>query len=204
MKAVSSPAACVHPSNLLTYLSLVCAVCALAAGLHGRAGVAGACVALAALCDTFDGRFARLFARTDTRRAFGAQFDSLADVAAFGVVPALCLVLLSRPSSIGSELLTWLATFLYVTSAATRLGFYNLQPESAGGFVGLPVPAAALVCSTALLAGSSPLGATAILVVLSVAMIAPLRIPRPTGAGLAIFALWPVLLIAAHLLVVSR
>jgi hypothetical protein len=31
-----------------------------------------------------------------------------------------------------------------------------------------------------------------------VAMIAPLRIPRPAGAGLLLFALWPVAVIVAH------
>ena len=60
----------VHPSNLLTYTSLAAAVGAMAAagGARGTAP-AGALLAIAALADTFDGRFARCFTRSDARAA---------------------------------------------------------------------------------------------------------------------------------------
>lgn len=196
---LSSPASCLHASNLLTYLSLMAAVAAVASAIHGSARGAGVCIALSVLADTFDGRFARLFARDADRRAFGAQLDSLSDVAAFGIGPAVCLAALSPPQSPTLEWVWWTATFAYAACAITRLGFYNLASEASEDFVGLPVPAAALVWSSALLIGPPPAVAIVLLFATAVAMIAPFRVPRPTGAALATFVLWPVALIVAHL-----
>ncbi|HET7220942.1 MAG TPA: hypothetical protein VFJ02_22970, partial [Vicinamibacterales bacterium] len=80
------------------------------------------------------------------------------------------------------------------------LAYYNVAHGDDGpAFVGLPTPVSALVWSTLLLIINS-WGAMAIAAsILGVAMIAPLRIVRPSGGGLTLFALWPVLLIAAHL-----
>src|ERR1700677_1191927 len=43
-------------------------------------------IGLASVCDSLDGRVARL---TGTNTEFGVQFDSLADVVSFGIAPAL-------------------------------------------------------------------------------------------------------------------
>ena len=56
---------------------------AIAAALSGHAGAAGGLIALSVIFDTFDGTFARLFARTPQQRALGAQLDSLSDAIAF-------------------------------------------------------------------------------------------------------------------------
>ena len=49
-----------------------------------------ACTAIivAALCDTVDGRVARVF---KTQSEFGAQLDSLADIVSFGLAPAFVI-----------------------------------------------------------------------------------------------------------------
>jgi CDP-diacylglycerol---serine O-phosphatidyltransferase len=195
----TSPAACFHPANLLTYASLACGVAALAAAAHGSAAGAGSLVAGSVMWDTFDGRFARRFRRSPDQQAFGAYLDSLSDAIAFGIVPPACVVLLLSAS--GAPALTagwWLAAGAYAACAITRLGFYHLPQPDPGGFVGLPVPVAALVWATTLLLhpgwGWSAMGFAA----LAIAMVAPLRIPRPAGAGLALFALWPVVVIGLH------
>jgi archaetidylserine synthase len=140
-----------------------------------------------------------LFPRDEDRRAFGGHLDSLSDVAAFGVAPPVCLAALSLPSSAPVEVIWWSAAFIYAVCAITRLGFYNLSHASSHGFIGLPVPVAALIFSSALLLAPGPVLSIALLVVTALAMIAPLRIPRPAGAGLVLFALWPVVLVVAHL-----
>src|SRR5262245_43525061 len=194
MSALTSPASCLHESNLLTYLSLLAGVTAVAAALHGSGGPAGALLAVAVLADTFDGRFARLFPRTDAQRRFGAELDSLSDVAAFGLAPPICLFALSATTQGGvTEWMWWGAAFIYAAGAITRLGFYNLghheqnRSGTSDGFVGLPVPVAALMLSSALLAGPSPAASMVLLIATSLAMIAPWRVPRPSGAGLALF-----------------
>ena len=79
-------------ANLLTYLAVAAAAIAtmFAQGPSSRFW-AGAGIALAMAFDLFDGRFARLFPRTEDERRVGIEIDSLADVMAFGLAPAVCL-----------------------------------------------------------------------------------------------------------------
>jgi len=198
VRVPASPLSCLHPANLLTYGSLLAGLGALAMAIQGRAGGAGGLVAISALADTFDGRFARRFRRNEAERAFGVQLDSLSDSAALGIAPPVCCALLLPAAS--ATWLWWIAGFVYSACAITRLGFYNLSHDEVAGFIGLPVPVAALLLSTSLLLG--PPGAVSLIAILAAGplMIAPLRLPRPTGAGLALFALWPLALIVGHLL----
>jgi hypothetical protein len=50
-----------------------------------------------------------------------------------------------------------------------------------------------------LLAGPSSVIAAIAMVVAGTAMVMPVPIPRPTGYGLALFVLWPLTLVALHL-----
>ena len=197
----ASPAACFHPANLLTYASLLSGVAAIAAAAHGSAAGAGTFVALSVVADTFDGRFARRFRRTETQQAFGGYLDSLSDAVAFGTVPAVCLVLL-MPSAPSPLLLVtwWLAVGAYATCTITRLGFYHLPQNGSAGFVGLPAPVAALIWATALLLQPGWPASLVLLAALAGAMVMPFRIPRPSGAGLVLFVSWPLMVIGAHAL----
>lgn len=188
----TSPLGAFHPSNTLTYASLLTGIGAIAAALNGSADGAGALIALSVIFDTFDGQFARLFARTPQQRAIGAQLDSLSDAIAFGVAPVICVGMVS-PSAV-------LAALAYAACAITRLAFYNVTHEHIDGFIGLPVPVAALICSTALLLNPRGDAATALFAINAAAMVLPVPIPRPRGAGLAAFAAWPVIVSVAHLL----
>ena len=201
----ASPAACLHPSNLVTYLSLCAAVGAIAAATHGSLPGAGALVAVAVIADTFDGRFARLFARTDAQRAFGSYLDSLSDAVVFGLAPAWCMAALLPPApSAVVEAAWWLAVCCYAVCTLTRLAFYHLQTTSATTFVGVPAPVAALLWSSALLFHPGRTAATAIFIAIGLAMIAPVPIRRPGGAGMAGFVSWPVLVFAAHVSAFTR
>ena len=197
---MSSPAGSFHPSNLLTYLSLFAAVVAMLGAMEGQAAMAGALIAIAVIADTFDGAFARRFSRTDTQRAFGAQIDSLSDAIAFGIAPVVCAAILAAlgwggPS--GPAFL--LAGFAYAACAITRLAYFNVHHDQQRGFVGVPVPVAALIWSTALLFAPTTTTHTIVFAVSAVLMVAPLRIPRPAGVGLIVFALWPLTVAAMHL-----
>ena len=195
MNRPASPLAVFDARNLLTYVSLLCGVAAIASAVAGRAGASGALLAAAVVFDTFDGRFARLFARTEIQRAVGAQLDSLSDAIAFGMAPAACVALLFREVGPG----WWLAAFAYAACAVTRLAFYNVTHDQQEGFVGLPVPVAALIWASALLLQPTATVLTAIAGLTAVAMVLPLRFPRPRGVGFAAFVCWPLVVIAAHL-----
>jgi CDP-diacylglycerol--serine O-phosphatidyltransferase len=196
----TSPMATLHPSNLLTYVSLAAGVCAVAAALRHSAAGAGAMLAIAALADTFDGRFARLFERSPELDAIGADLDSLSDAVTFGIAPIATIGILASQVNAPAPWWWWTAGVAYVGCTLTRLAYYNVAHASDGQiFVGLPTPVAALVWSTLLLTASGWMSLSLVAFVLGLAMIAPLRIARPSDGGLSLFALWPVGLVLAHM-----
>jgi len=96
------------------------------------------------LFDGLDGRIARL---TNTTSKFGAEYDSLADVIAFGIAPSLLAY--SWAMSIYGKW-GWIVAFLFVLCGALRLARYNIQIGiiESSVFNGLPIPAAASVIAT--------------------------------------------------------
>jgi CDP-diacylglycerol--serine O-phosphatidyltransferase len=195
-----SPLAAFHRANTLTYASLAAAVGAIAAASHGNARAAGGLIALSVIADTFDGRFAGLFERTNAECEFGVQLDSLSDAIAFGASPAVCMMLLAPRHAAVVEPLWWIGVVLFAAAAITRLAFYNVTHEELDGFVGLPAPVAALIWSSVLLAHPAPAASIAVVLATAAAMVLPVPVPRPRGAALGLFALWPAAVLVAHAL----
>jgi CDP-diacylglycerol--serine O-phosphatidyltransferase len=188
-----------HRSHGLTYASLACGLGAIATAALPNGHLAGLCLALAALADTFDGRFARLFARTERQAAIGGEIDSLVDACVFGMAPVIVLWMQAPPPSAWAAGLWWSAALLYVLAAVTRLGFFNLE-DDARTFVGIPTPAIALVWSSVLLSTPSPAVVACVFVAAAAGMVAPIVIPRPRPGVLALFAGWAAALVVGHAL----
>jgi len=128
--------------NLITTAALFCGFYAIVAAMNGRYNAAAIAVFAAMVLDAADGRVARI---TRTQSAFGAEYDSLSDMVAFGVAPAL-VAFSCAVSTLGQ--LGWVATFVYMACAALRLARYNVA-GSLTSFTGLASPsAAAVVAST--------------------------------------------------------
>jgi len=125
--------------NSFTTASLFSGFYAVVSGMSGDFENAAIAIFISMILDTLDGRVARL---TNTSSKFGAEYDSLADVVAFGVAPALVLFSWSL-QSLGN--FGWVAAFIYVAGGALRLARFNVQLEIADSkyFIGLPIPAAA-------------------------------------------------------------
>ena len=125
--------------NLFTTGSLFAGFYGIVAAINSHFELAAIAVLVAMLLDGLDGRVARL---TNTQSDFGAEYDSLADMASFGLAPALIVYYWSL-SGLGK--IGWLAAFLYSASAALRLARFNTQAGSSDKrfFQGLPIPAAA-------------------------------------------------------------
>lgn len=125
--------------NLFTTGALFAGFYAILAAIHGDFYDAAIAICVAGVLDGCDGAVARL---TNTQSAFGAQYDSMSDLVAFGVAPAV-LSYLWLVSDLGK--LGWMAVFVYVACAAMRLARFNVQIESTDKrfFTGLPSPAAA-------------------------------------------------------------
>ncbi len=134
--------------NLMTTGGLFAGFYGIVATTKGDYQIAAWFILISAVFDTLDGKVARL---TGTCSKFGVEYDSLADLVAFGVAPGLLMYSWAL-TSFGK--FGWLAAFLYVVCGALRLARFNVQVETVESkrFVGLPIPAAAgMVASCVLL-----------------------------------------------------
>ena len=130
--------------SILTTFGMFAGFYSIVASINGNFTLAAISIMVAMMWDTLDGRVARL---TNTQSAFGAQYDSLADLISFGLAPAL-LVYEWSLSDLGR--VGWIAAFIFLACAALRLARFNTQVGTADKryFQGLPSPAAAGVIAS--------------------------------------------------------
>jgi CDP-diacylglycerol---serine O-phosphatidyltransferase len=134
--------------NLLTTGCLFSGFYAIVAAIDKHFAPAGMAVFVAMIFDGLDGRIARL---TRTETTFGKEYDSLADMVAFGLAPAIVTYQwgVVRIAEYGKEWgrFGWLAAFFYAVAAALRLARFNARAATADKayFEGLPSPSAAAI-----------------------------------------------------------
>ena len=130
--------------NLFTSASLFSGFFAIISAFNNQFILAAICIFLAALMDSLDGRVARLI---NAQSAFGAEYDSLADVVSFGVAPALLIYFwtVHYLNQVG-----WAIAFIYLACVSLRLARFNTKIDLNNDkndthyFYGLPCPAAAM------------------------------------------------------------
>lgn len=134
--------------NLFTTASLFAGFLGILWAVSGRYESCALAILVSALFDGLDGKVARL---TNTTSEFGVQYDSLCDLVAFGLNPAL---LLYHWQLGGFGRLGLMACFLFAACGALRLARFNVQSANTSKkfFIGLPIPAAACIISTLVLA----------------------------------------------------
>lgn len=144
--------------DTITSMNLLCGILGVVFTLDGRPDIGFLFMLGAAVADFFDGFAARLLhAYSD----LGKQLDSLSDLVSFGVLPALMLYVLMRDSSISCCWICYLP-LIYAVGTAFRLAKFNIDERQHMSFIGLPCPAAAMICgSFAYLATVNPLGIAA-------------------------------------------
>lgn len=135
--------------NTLTLCGMFFGFYAILAAFKGQDHyVYGAWAILAAVIfDGLDGWVARM---THSSTKFGIQLDSLSDLVAFGIAPAV-LIYSWALQSFGRP--GWGAAFFFVICGALRLARYNVQMDTAESkaFTGLPIPGAAIMIATLIL-----------------------------------------------------
>jgi CDP-diacylglycerol--serine O-phosphatidyltransferase len=177
--------------------------------LHGHVMWAAACVLA---CVSFDGLDGALARKLGVASPFGAQMDSLADMASFGVAtPVLAYAWLSSVTP------AWLlapACALVAACAAIRLARFNVSPKDGQFFCGVPTTMAAAIlalCALLIQPASWQAGAVAVVAILMVSTFAyaklarVLRLPRwllivPLLGGLADWRAAFLLLVGTYLL----
>jgi CDP-diacylglycerol--serine O-phosphatidyltransferase len=130
--------------NAVTVLALCFGLTAVRFGIAGEWEKAVAAIVVAGVLDGIDGRIARLLKGTSR---FGAELDSLSDVTAFGVAPALIMYLWSLQHLPGFG---WVIALAHAVTCALRLARFNAsidageQPHKRAGFLtGVPAPVGA-------------------------------------------------------------
>ena len=127
--------------NLITTSALLSGFYSIIASMNGDYTQAIYAIFIAALLDGLDGRVARAIG---AQSAFGEQFDSLSDLLAFGVAPAILMYSWSL-HDLGRIGLA--ACFVYTACAAFRLARFNVQIGVVDKryFIGVASPLAAIM-----------------------------------------------------------
>ena len=125
--------------NLFTTANLFAGFYSLVCTMSGQFNTAAMIIFIAMILDGLDGRVARM---TNTQSAFGAEYDSLSDMVAFGLAPA---VLAYQWALIEMGQLGLGVSFIFAACAALRLARFNTQIGKVDKrwFIGLASPAAA-------------------------------------------------------------
>lgn len=133
--------------NLITSLSMLAAFFSITASASGNYYKAAMAIFVSAFLDGMDGRAARLL---NAQSPFGEQYDSLADMIAFGLAPALLAYhfALHELGRIGMA-----CAFVFVACAAFRLARFNVQIGVVDKryFIGLASPLAALLVTSSVM-----------------------------------------------------
>lgn len=173
-----------------TYLSLLSAMLGLCLTVQGRLEAAVLCLLFSGGLDMIDGRIARTHkSRSRNEKRFGVQIDSLSDLVAFGVLPAVIGFKLGAHGVVAVGLLLFFALACLI-----RLAYFNVlaaaeedNPPANSGFRGLPAPSSALAaplifCFRPLLASTTFTALyVAALTLVGVAYIWPFTMAKPGG-----------------------
>ena len=179
--------------NSFTALSLLLGLGSIVTGHLGELEMAAWMIVWCGLLDVMDGLTARLLKATSN---FGAEFDSMADLVAFGVAPAMLVLQAGmqvggvEPGS-GSFQVLLVSVGVFVLAGAMRLARFNLSSHKPvrGWFTGVPITAAGggLTATAVILldryheiAASLPLNLylPILMVALALLMISTLRFPK--------------------------
>lgn len=199
----------------LTYISLISAGIGIFSALNGTGHpfIGMFFLLLSGLCDAFDGKVARTKKnRTEMQRDYGVQIDSLADLVAFGVLPASIGVSILRIYEVkhGYDITSMnvklanlgLYTILvfYVLAALIRLAYFNVleaerkrngETGANKDYKGLPVTSAAVGFPTVLLIqfltpGDISLVYFGVVLLAGILFISPFKVKKPGTKGILI------------------
>jgi CDP-diacylglycerol--serine O-phosphatidyltransferase len=180
-------------ANAISLLGLAAGVVGIVLSARGLLPWAVVALVVSGFCDGFDGMVARKLQRTDEQKRFGAHLDTIVDGCVFGMAPIGLLHAAGLRSPPEVAILVFFAC-----CAAWRLAYFDtigLADEGGGRryYTGLPTTFTSIVLPAALLAGlwgehALRIAAGAAGVGMGLAMIAPIRVPKPGGKASAVIA----------------
>ena len=175
--------------NSISGISLMLGVVSIFFTIENDFFPAALCIILSVVADSLDGRAARALGVSGP---FGVEMDSLCDLGAFGVAPAILIY------QFGLTDLGWwgkIIAGLYTFFGAMRLARFNVNTATVHGyFQGMPIPAGACCIATYVLSGFNfPPVATAVMTLaIAVILYSNVKFPDFKGHGNPMFR-YPVL-----------
>jgi len=132
----------IFPSTITTF-SMVIGFVGILLTANGQITKACYFVMVCIIMDGLDGKVARL---TNTASEFGIQYDSLADLVAFGVAPCVIYARFFLHQQVTDQIY-YLLPIMFLICGAIRLARFNVTASVFGKshFMGLPIPAAAFM-----------------------------------------------------------
>lgn len=140
--------------NFITTLNIISGCMAVFFGADGQLGWSAVFILIAASFDFIDGFAARLL---NSYSALGKELDSLADLISFGLAPATIVFAMLELTFFGTNqpifeieatFVQWIVLFsslLIPVTGAFRLAKFNIDTRQSNSFLGLPIPANALL-----------------------------------------------------------
>ena len=117
-------------------ISLCCGFICILSAIKGNYDRAAWLIAISMVCDTLDGKLARI---TKTSSSFGSELDSLIDLVVFGVAPA---ILVGQICDDTYPYVIWPVCFFYLSCTVVRLAKFNTEnlkkKKPSSYFTGLP------------------------------------------------------------------
>ena len=176
--------------NTISGISLVLGVISVFYTQEQNYFMAAVCIILSVVADSLDGRAARALGVSGP---FGVELDSLCDLGAFGVAPAV-LIYHFALTDLGwwGKIIAGLITFF----GAMRLARFNVNTSVVHGyFQGMPIPGGACCIATYVLSGFqfSPVMAGIMTLAVAVIMYSNVKFPDFKGKGNPMYR-YPVIL----------
>ena len=132
--------------NIITSFNLLLGWTSIYFAYTGEIYLGIGAILLASIFDYLDGFAAR---KLNVQSALGTQLDSFADLITFGIAPAVIVYFVSTLSLffVEKEIEFWLFLILGLIPllGAIRLARFNTVVEESSFFIGLPIPAFALI-----------------------------------------------------------
>ncbi|MCL2765712.1 MAG: phosphatidylserine synthase [Treponema sp.] len=187
---------------VLTYINAAAGLTGIYFALTGNIRYALISLMAAGLCDGFDGRIANLKERSDREKSYGIQIDALADIISFGLLPAVIGYAIITNSNMQTPVFLYLIiSVMFVLTALIRLAYFNVieiehlnNNKKQEYFSGLPVTSVSIIipfifsiCSVFNIPFSFVY--TIMLIVISIAFIINIKIPKPRGRSLILLCL---------------
>ncbi len=131
--------------NSITILSLILACWAIVLTFEGKLDIAAYLLIISCVCDFLDGFSARIL---KVNNPIGKEIDSLVDMIAFGVAPAMLLYQVTKLAQETQQIqllidYPWLhyLAFMIPIFSSIRLAKFNSDTRQTNSFIGLAVPA---------------------------------------------------------------